>query len=209
MGAGLSSSHSLECAVALALCGLAGVAPDRTELALVVQRAENDYVGAPTGLLDQMAVLHSVAGHLSFFDARAGSVRHVPVDLAAAGVEFLVVDTNAPHRLVDGAYADRRRSCEAAAARLGVPSLREVTDPDAALSELTDDPVLLRRARYILGENARVLEVVRLVETGRVVDVGPVLTASHAGAGTTARTPSRRSTSPSRPRSPQGRWAPG
>lgn len=182
VGAGLSSSHSLECAVALSLCGLAGVEMDRTELALLVQRAENDYVGAPTGLLDQMAVLHSVADHLSFFDARERSVRHVPLDLAAVGLDLMVIDTRAPHRLVDGAYAERRRSCEVAARRLGVLTLREVTDPDAALAALADDPLLARRARYILGENARVLEVVRLVETEQLAAIGPVLTASHTAA---------------------------
>lgn len=182
VGAGLSSSHSVQCGVALALCGLAGLDPDRTELARLVQRAENDYVGAPTGLLDQMAVLHSAAGQLSLFDARELTVRPVPVDLAAAGLEFLVIDTRAPHRLVDGAYAERRRSCEAAAERLGLGSLREVADPETALARLADEPVLQRRARYILGENVRVRQVVDLVEAGRVAEVGPVLTASHDAA---------------------------
>lgn len=183
VGAGLSSSHSLECAVALALCDLAGIGVDRTELARIIQRAENDYVGAPTGLLDQMAVLHSVPDHLSFFDARALTVDPVAVDLAAQGLVLLVIDPNAPHQHVDGAYAERRRSGEEAAEALGVRSLREVEDAPAALAHL-GDPVVRRRARYVLGENARVLRVVDLIRAGRLADVGPVLNQSHEAART-------------------------
>ncbi len=104
-GGGLSSSHSLECAVALALLGLAGEEVPREELALLVQRAENDYVGAPTGLLDQTAILRSQADHLSFFDARDRTVEPVPCDLDAAGLTLLVIDPHAPHVLTDGGYA--------------------------------------------------------------------------------------------------------
>ena len=103
VGSGLSSSHSLECAVALALLGLAGAEVPREELALLVQRAENDYVGAPTGLLDQTAILRSQDGHLSFFDARDLTVEPVPCDLDAAGLTLLVIDPHAP------APAGRRR----------------------------------------------------------------------------------------------------
>lgn len=185
LGAGLSSSHSLECAVALALTGLADVEVPVPELARVVQRAENDYVGAPTGLLDQTASLASVAGHLTFIDARAETARPVPCDLAAAGLELLVIDTRATHTLTDGAYGSRRDACERAAARLGVGTLRELTDdldvPGALarLEELADDPEAQRRARHVVTENARVLRVVDLVEAERYRDVGAVLTASH------------------------------
>ena len=182
VGAGLSSSHSLECAVALALCDLAEADPDRTELARIIQRAENDYVGAPTGLLDQMAVLHSVPEHLSFFDARA-TVEPIATGLVDQGLELLVIDTNAPHRHVDGAYAERRQRCEEAARRLGVRALRDVADVQAALTELGGD-VVMRRARYVLGENARVLQCVELIRTGRLAEVGPVLTQSHDAART-------------------------
>ncbi len=186
LGAGLSSSHSLECAVALALTGLADVDVPVPELARVVQRAENDYVGAPTGLLDQTASLASVADHLTFIDARAETARPVPCDLAAAGLELLVVDTRAAHALTDGAYGSRRDACERAAVRLGVATLRELTDDldvDGALARLTelaDDPEAQRRARHVVTENARVLQVVDLVGAGRLREVGAVLTASHA-----------------------------
>ncbi len=179
LGAGLSSSHSLECSVALALTGLAGVALDPTELAKIVQRAENEYAGSPTGLLDQMAIFHSRAQHLSFFDAQALTVEPVACDPAAAGLELLVIDSNAPHQLVDGAYASRRDACEAAARRLGVETLREVDDVDAALAALADDPETQRRARHVLTENLRVLDCVALVRGGWLADIGPLLTASH------------------------------
>lgn len=181
VGAGLSSSHALECAVGLALCSLAGSTPDRTELAQIIQRAENDYVGAPTGLLDQMSILHSVPDHLSFFDAQALSVEPVPADLVGQGLVLLVIDTNAPHRHVDGAYAERRQRGEEAAHLLGVTSLREVTDVPGALAEL-GDTVAMRRARYVLGENERVLRSIALVREGRLAHIGPVLTESHRAA---------------------------
>ncbi len=179
LGAGLSSSHSLECAVALALTGLAGIAVPVPELARIIQRAENEYVGAPTGLLDQTASLASVADHLTFIDARAETTRLVSCDLAGAGLELLVIDTRAAHALTDGAYGSRREACERAASRLGVALLREL-DGSERLAELDDDPEAQQRARHVVTENARVLEVVDLVEAGRYREVGPVLTASHA-----------------------------
>lgn len=112
LGAGLSSSHSLQCAVALALCALAGVDdPERAALVEVVRRVENDYVGAPTGTLDQTAILHGRADHLLLLDARSGEVEPVPAPFTAAGLALVVVDSRAPHRLVDGEYAARRREC--------------------------------------------------------------------------------------------------
>jgi len=180
IGGGLSSSHSLECAVALALTGLTGASVERTELARIVQRAENDYVGAPTGTLDQMASLCSRADHLSFFDAREMTVEPIPCDLAAIGLELLVIDSRAPHQLTDGAYASRRSLCEEAARRLGVPTLREVGDADAALAELADNPEMVKRVRHVLTENTRVLACVDLLNAGRVEEIGPQLTDSHA-----------------------------
>lgn len=178
-GGGLSSSHSLECAVALALLGLADEVVPVEELALLVQRAENTYVGAPTGLLDQTAILRSRADHLSFFDARDLTVEPVPCDLEAAGLSLLVIDPHAPHTLVDGAYASRREACERAARELGVASLREVDDVEAALAALTDDETR-RRARHVLTENQRVLDCVDLARRGDLAAIGPLMTASHA-----------------------------
>jgi galactokinase len=176
VGAGLSSSAALECAAALAWTDLFGVDIDRTELARFCQRAENDFVGAPTGIMDQMAALHGREGHLVFLDTRSMEVSHVRFDLAAAGLALLVVDTRAPHRHVDGEYAARRRDCEEAARLLGVPALR-----DADVSDLERLPTqLLPRARHVVTENARVLDVVEALRSG--VDpreIGRALTASH------------------------------
>lgn len=179
VGSGLSSSHSLECAVALALLGLADRDVALDDLALLVQRAENAYVGSPTGLLDQTAILRSRAGHLSFFDARDRTVEPVPCDLGAAGLALLVIDPHVPHAHVDGGYASRREACERAARELGVATLREVEDADAALVALGDEETR-RRARHVLTENRRVLECVALLRRGDLPAVGPLMTASHA-----------------------------
>ncbi len=180
-GAGLSSSAALECAVAIALDELGGLGLGRTELAVLAKRAENDYVGVPCGVMDQMAAMHGRAGHLVFLDCRSLAVEQVPFDLVSAGLALLVIDTRAPHRLVDSEYADRRRSCEQAAQALGVRALRDVpaADIDAAVAWLPD-PVARRRVRHVVTENTRVLDTVALLRDGKIGDIGPLLTASHA-----------------------------
>ncbi|OLT10583.1 galactokinase [Actinomadura sp. CNU-125] len=174
-GAGLSSSHSLECAVALALTGLHGLDPDRAALVRIVQRAENEYVGAPTGVMDQMASLYGEADRAILVDARHLTAEPVPCEFAAGGLDLLVVDTRSPHRHADGEYGARRRTCREAAEALGVEDLRDVTD----FARLTD-PVAVRRVRHVVRENARVLDAVELLRAGRVREIGPLLTASHA-----------------------------
>lgn len=181
VGAGLASSAALECAVALAvdeLCGLglAATTAGRARLAAACQRAENVIVGVPTGGMDQRASLCCTAGHALLLDCRDHTMRQLPLNLPAAGLNLLVVDTAAPHRNVDGQYAERRRSAELAAAALGVPSLRDA--PRHSVERLTD-PVLHRRARHVVSEIARVQAVVELLEAGRIADIGPLLNASH------------------------------
>ncbi|WP_448627314.1 galactokinase [Geodermatophilus sp. URMC 64] len=182
-GAGLSSSAALECAVALAVRDLCAPGLTAADLVDVARRAENDFVGAPTGILDQSASMLCTAGHALFLDTRDRSSEQVPFDLAAAGLALLVVDTGQTHEHAGGGYGDRRRECEEAAARLGVGLLREVPDV-AALAVLADGTpdgaVLQRRARHIVTENARVLEVVAALQgSGDVRVIGPVLTAGH------------------------------
>jgi galactokinase len=181
VGAGLSSSAALTCSVALALRDLVAPELSRTDLVELARRSENDFVGAPTGILDQSAALLCTAGHALFLDTREQRTEQVPLDLAAQGLELLVVDTGNSHNHADGGYGDRRRECEEAAARLGVPALRDVADV-ADLAALDDggDRVLLRRARHIVTENARVLDVVGILRgTGDPREIGPVLTAGH------------------------------
>jgi galactokinase len=180
VGAGLSSSAALTCAVALALHDLVAPELDRQALVDLARRAENDFAGAPTGILDQSASLLCTAGNALFLDTRDRRTEQVPLDLAATGLELLVVDTGTSHTHADGGYGDRRRECEQAAERLGVRALRDVPDV-AALGPLEDAPVLHRRARHIVTENARVLEVVEILRgTGDPRAIGSVLVAGHA-----------------------------
>jgi galactokinase len=177
-GAGLSSSAALECATALALAGLYGLDLPRPELAALAWRAENDFVGVPSGIMDQSASLLARAGHALLLDCRSGETADVPLDPAGAGLELIIVDTGARHALGDGRYAERRSECDRAAALLGVSSLRDVASL-AALSGLAD-PVLRRRARHVITENRRVEETVAQLTAGDLAGVGPVLLASHA-----------------------------
>ncbi|WP_447006446.1 galactokinase [Saccharothrix isguenensis] len=180
-GAGLSSSHALECAVALALLGLADrPADDLPRIARWVQRAENDFVGAPTGLLDQTASLCCAEAHVLFLDVRSFEAEQVPFDAAEHGLEVLVVDTKASHSHTDGGYGARRAGCEKAASILGVPALRDV-DPaelDAASARLPED--LRPLVRHVVTENERVLTSVDLLRADRLAELGPLLDASHA-----------------------------
>jgi galactokinase len=179
-GAGLSSSAALECATATALADLEGAGLDRVTLAGLARRAENEVVGVPSGAMDQMVSMLGRAGHALFLDTRSLDTEQVPLPLEAAGLRLVVIDTRAGHRLVDGAYADRRAACEAAAATLGVPALRDATPAqvEAAADALGEEG--LRRARHVVTENARVLEAVRLLRAGELERLGPLLAASHA-----------------------------
>jgi galactokinase len=177
-GAGLSSSAALECAAGLALAELYRLAVPRAELAVLGRRAENDFVGAPTGVMDQLSVLLCQAGHALLLDCQAGTGTAVPLDPASAGLVLLLIDTGVRHELTDGGYGARRRACEDAARALGARSLREITDV-AAPDRLTD-PVLRRRARHVITENRRVLDAAELLRAGQLSRVGLLLTASHA-----------------------------
>jgi galactokinase len=178
VGASLSSSAALECATALALTELHQPPLPRPELAALTRRAENDFVGVPSGIMDQMAALLSQAGHALLLDCRTGTGTPVPLDPAAAGLTMMVIDTRAPHALGDGRYAERRRACERAASALGVRSLRDVTDP-GQLTRLSSDPALQRLAGHVLDEQRRVLQAADLLRAGDQASIGPLLTASH------------------------------
>jgi len=177
-GAGLSSSAALECAVALALADLYGLAVPLPELVLIAQRAENDFVGVPCGIMDQSASLRCQPGQALLLDCRTSETAGVPFDPAASGLELLVIDTGARRELTGGDYASRRSECEEAAGLLGLAALRDITD----ISQVTRlaDPLLQRRARHVFTENARVLQTVRLLRAGQLSQTGALLTASHA-----------------------------
>jgi galactokinase len=179
VGAGLSSSAALECSVLSVLVDLAGADVPVPRRPGIAQRAENDYVGVPCGIMDQTASVRCRAGHALFLDCRSLEVEHVPFDPAAAGLALLVVDSNTPHAHADNEYAQRRAACEAAAVHLGLPALRDVTDLDEALGRLAD-PVVRRRVRHVVTENARVLSTVEALRNGDWTEVGRLFTASHA-----------------------------
>jgi galactokinase len=179
IGAGLSSSAALECATLAVLADLNDLAIEPLERAKLARRAENVFVGAPTGQMDQAASTLCEAGRALFFDCRSFAVEQVPLDLAAAGLELLVLDTRTPHALVDSEYAARRASCEAAAQILGVAALRDVTDLDAALARL-DDPIMVKRVRHVVTENQRVLAAAERLQAKDYQGLAPLLDASHA-----------------------------
>ncbi|WP_328413612.1 galactokinase [Streptomyces violaceus] len=182
-GAGLSSSAALEVVVALALNDLFSLGLRGWQLARLCQRAENVYVGAPVGIMDQTASACCEAGHALFLDTRDLSQKQIPFDLAAEGMRLLVVDTQVKHSHSEGEYGKRRAGCEKGAALLGVNALRDVPydDLDAALSRLGDEEEVRRLVRHIVTENERVERVVSLLESGDDTRaIGPILVEGHA-----------------------------
>ncbi|MBD0694357.1 galactokinase, partial [Streptomyces sp. CBMA123] len=179
-GAGLSSSAALECVVAAAYNDLYGLGLSAPELALLAQRAENAFVGVPCGIMDQMAAMCCRPGAALFLDSRDLTIRQVPIDLAAAGLALLVLDTRVKHDLGDGAYAALRSGCEKAAAVLGLPALRSL-DAAGLPAALTRLPAELQPlVRHVVSENARVQAAVAALEAGDPAALGPILTAGHA-----------------------------
>jgi galactokinase len=180
MGSGVASSAALECAVLGALTSATGLRVDRIELARIAQRAENDYVGAPTGLMDQLAALCGEPRKALMIDFQELTVRPVAFDPDAADVALMLVNSRAPHRHAGGEYASRRASCERAAADLGVSSLREVQNRGVEALAAVADPVDARRARHILTDNQRVLDVVAALEKSDFTAIGALFNASQA-----------------------------
>ena len=177
VGAGLSSSAALEAAVALAVAELAGADLSRSELAVACRRAETDVVGAPVGIMDQMAALHGRAGAALLLDCRSLDVRPVELHLADLGLKLLVVDTRVSHAHASGEYGARRRACEEGAAALGVAALRDAT-LEAVEQRLDGEPQ--RCARHVVTENARVHDVAAALAAGDVPALGELFAASHA-----------------------------
>ena len=179
LGSGLSSSHALECAVITAFDALhdTGLAPNQmARLALV---AENDFVGAPTGMMDQIASLRATEGHALFLDNRSLDVELVPLAPAGAGLRLLVLNTRVHHGHAEGAYGDRRAACERAARLLGVRALRDVAaeDLEDALRKLPRE--LHGRLRHVVTEDARVLDAVTALRADDWPRLGALMDASH------------------------------
>jgi galactokinase len=179
VGAGLSSSAAIECAVAVAANELYALALPGSELALIGQRAENEMVGAPTGLMDQSASLLGKHGHAVFLDCRSQHAELVPLPLEESGLALLVIDTRVSHSHATGGYAARRRACEVGADVMGVAALRDLTEDDLEEASGLLDEETFRRVRHVVTENARVQAAVELLRTGSPRAIAPLLDASH------------------------------
>ena len=167
-GSGLSSSAALSVGLALALAAAGDLPLGPDDVARACQDAERAATGVRGGIMDQLASLRGVPGHALFIDCRTLAVEPVPLPSALG---LLVVHSGLPRTLAASAYGERRASCEAVAARLGVPALR-----DATPAQVADEP----RARHVVSENQRVLDTVAALRSGDVNALGPLLLASHA-----------------------------
>jgi galactokinase len=180
MGAGLASSAALLCSVATAIDDAFGLRLRDDELLAVTRSAENDFVGAPTGGLDQLASLRCRAGHALLCDFRDLTTQQVGFDLGAADLAVLVIDTRTQHAHATGEYAARRAACEQAARQLGVPTLRDVYIDELAEALLRlDNGRLWRSVRHVVTENDRVAQAFTFLDQGELAAVGPLLTESH------------------------------
>lgn len=178
-GAGLSSSAALECSVAVGLNELFGLNKSLEDLARATQKAENIYAGVPCGIMDQSVSLMGKKGSALLLDCRDLSTESIPFNVADAGLELLIIDTQAHHALVDGGYAERRASCESVAATLKIPSMRNLTLDvlDSHRNEITDIEYI--RARHAVTEIARVLEAVKALRESDFISLGNLINASH------------------------------
>jgi len=186
IGGGLSSSASLEVAAAMALIaagaprGIADEAPavEPRQMALICQKAEHEFAGAPCGIMDQSIAVMGRAGRALLLDCRSGRTRQIPFD--DPDVVLLVADTQVSHDISDGGYAARRSQCESAAAKLGLKALRDadMSAVEAAAGELTDKELM--RARHVVGEIARTAHAVEALEGGDYAAFGELMYGSHA-----------------------------
>jgi galactokinase len=180
LGAGLSSSAALECSVATAMNHLFDLGFNLEELARLTQKAENQYVGVPCGIMDQSVSLMATQGSALLLDCRDLSTKNIPFDVASSGLELLIIDTQAHHALTDGGYAERRASCESVVAKLGITSLRELSMEQLENSRglLTETEFI--RARHAVTEMKRVLECVDALSKSEFEKVGELINQSHA-----------------------------
>ena len=175
VGSGLSSSAALEVSLLRALRSAFGLRIDDVALARLGQKAENEFVGAPVGIMDQMASNLAGPGEALFLDTRTLAFERIPLP---GTVELAVVDSSIAHRHSSGDYRTRRAECERAATLLGVPQLRDLDCRE--MKRIQDLPAPLdRRARHVVTENARVLEAVEALRAGDAARLGALFHASH------------------------------
>jgi galactokinase len=176
-GAGLSSSASLEVAVASTLAHLNGLAIDPTRIAQLAQRAENEFVGCSCGIMDQLVSARAQAGHALLIDCRSLECRPVPMP---EGLAVIVIHSRIERGLVDSAYNERRRQCEQAARHYGVAALRDLDEAALDAGREGLDPLTFRRARHVVTENARTLAAAEALAAGDLARLGVLMAQSHA-----------------------------
>lgn len=180
VGAGLSSSAAIECAVAVALNEIWQAGKTKQELALIGQRAENEIVGAPTGMMDQTASMLAQQDAAVLLDCKSLETELVPLGLDRRGLVVAVIDTKVAHRHSDGGYRVRREACELGAKTMGVDSLRELSESDLPAAQEKLDDVTFRRCKHVITENRRVLDAVEALKRGDMPTLGQLLLQSHA-----------------------------
>ncbi len=181
LGSGLSSSAALEVAAATAIESMTDTRLGEVEKALLCQKAEHEYAGVPCGLMDQFISVMGREGFALLIDCRAASAEPI----ALRGVSVLIINSMVRHALTGGEYAERRHQCEAAASALHsagqpVELLRDVDERMLVKLEALVEPVVYRRARHVVRENARTIEAARAMEAGAWARVGALMQASHA-----------------------------
>jgi galactokinase len=179
LGAGLSSSASVECSVLAAIRGLGGDIGDRMSMALAAQRAEHNFAGVPCGIMDQAASMLGRSGDAVLLDSASLVASFVPLHLEDMGLELLLINTNARHELSDGGYASRRADCESAARLLGVAYLADAGPDDMPRIDALPEPER-RRARHVVSEHARVTAAVEAFAAGDAMALGSLFAASQA-----------------------------
>ena len=186
VGAGLSSSAALEVATLGAFATAADLALDDRDKALLAQRAENEFVGVACGVMDQMAAVFGRADHALRIDCRSLETQAVPLNLDAHGLRIVVANTGVRRALTASAYNQRRQECSRAVELLFVllrgrrpRSLRDITLRDLSINGRFLSEELLRRARHVVSENARVLATVDALQRGDLAEVGRLFYASH------------------------------
>jgi galactokinase len=179
IGAGLSSSAALEAATAFAIASYMEGEMSPLQLALVAQKAENTIVGAPTGLMDQVASIFSRANHATLIDFSTVAISHHPFDLDGANLTLAVIDTQVKHSHATGGYRTRREECSQALNILGAASLSDVTTWQLEDASADLGPLLTSRVRHIITENERVRATIRQLDQGSVDGLGDLFAASH------------------------------
>ena len=178
LGGGLASSAALEVAAATLLEAMTGQVLDPIEKALLCQRAEHDFAGVPCGIMDQFTSILARENHALLLDCRSRTT--TPVPMTDPAVTVLIINTNTRHKLAESEYGKRRSQCEAAARALKVPALRDATREALEAARGQMDPVIFRRARHVITENERTLQMARAIQASDWPAVGQLMYASHA-----------------------------